>query len=355
MDFCWELVCYQLSGQDIGHVFQTCKDRRRLREKATLWNHLLRRDFPEHVQLVSIPEARDAYQDLYQFGGYYFLKQHEIEIYPERPTCMYIDPLKRVRKAVTYRKCGITTSDDLSIRYPFERNFAWEDSHVYSKIERKKLIEGNFLPLRGMMRGNELIVVSTQDIPKPKGQHLFVPAVRIPFSTGRDELEKWIFIHFNVWLLSWMPREEFLRLEGCLMDDNELSSHSKKLLVFKTCGEGGGMTGSKQNTPCKAAVSRSATAKFEFSPYYGRCKNHPREKDDPSIWKHKRKTFKTKRDGNIVVLSTFVFNKESISVFSGGAVMSRKFTHLNGQPVADLLRGWIEKDGKLEKYRLDTK
>jgi hypothetical protein len=115
------------------------------------------------------------------------------------------------------------------------------------------------------------------------------------------------------------------------------------------------MTGSKQNTPCKAAVSRSATAKFEFSPYYGRCKNHPREKDDPSIWKHKRKTFKTKRDGNIVVLSTFVFNKESISVFSGGAVMSRKFTHLNGQPVADLLRGWIEKDGKLEKYRLDTK
>jgi hypothetical protein len=55
------------------------------------------------------------------------------------------------------------------------------------------------------------------------------------------------------------------------------------------------------------------------------------------------------------VLSTFVFNKESISVFSGGAVMSRKFTHLNGQPVADLLRGWIEKDGKLEKYRLDTK
>lgn len=354
MDFCWELVCYQLDAKDVSSILQTSRQKRELAKRQTLWQILLRRDFPEHVNLLpgNQHDFRMIYQDLYQFGGYYFLQQHEITIYPERPVCMYTDPLKRARKAVTYRKRGTITPRFLYVRHPFETELAWEDSHVYSKIERKKLIEGKHLPLRGMMHGNELVVVSTEDIQKPEGQYLFVPAVRIPFSTGRDELEKWIFMHFCVWLLSWMPREEHLRLEGCLKEGNVLSSHSKTLIVFKTCGEGGGLVGGK---PCKSAVSASSTAKYPVSPYYVRCKNHPREKDDPHIWKHKHQTFKTERIGDTVTLSAFVFNKEVISVFSSGVALSRKYTHLNDKPLGDLLSGWIEKDGKLEKYRLDAK
>lgn len=350
MDFCWELVCYRLSGTDVGHVLQTCSARINLAKRNSLWIRLLSRDFPEHLALLQAykEHAREYYQDLYQFGGYYFLKQNEISIYPDRPVCMYVDHLKRIRKAVTYR----TPGDNRLIRYPHEDRFAWEDSHRYNKVERKKLLEGKCLPLRAMPFGADLVIVSRTDIAPPTGMHLFVPATRIPFSTGIDELEKWIFLNFHVQQLSWMPREEYLRLEGCLKEGNELSSHSKTLLVFKTCGEGGGLVGGK---PCKSPVSASSTAKHPVSPYYGRCHNHPREKDDPHIWKHKHQTFKTEWTGGMVFVSTFVFNKEAISVFSGGVSMSKKFTHLNGESLENLLKGWVEKNGKLEKYRLVTK
>jgi hypothetical protein len=206
-----------------------------------------------------------------------------------------------------------------------------------------------------MSFGLDLIIVSRTDIPPPTGMHLFVPATRIPFSTGRDELEKWIFMYFHISQLSWLPREDYIRLEGCLREGHELSSHETELLVFVTCGEGGGMTGPHKNIPCKSSVSKSGTAKHKNSPYYGRCKNHPREANDPSIWRHKHKTFKTERVGGTIFVSTFVFNKETVCVFSSGVSVSKKYTHLDGESLAELLKGWTERNGKLEKYRLVTK
>lgn len=311
MDFCWELVCYRLSGSDVGHVLQTCSVRRRLQERESLWQALLKRDFPEHAQNVK-ELWKECYQDLYQFGAYYLIAMNLIEIYPERPVACYVDTTHGGRAAVTYRQ----PRNDRWIRMPFESSLIRCMANEMDKVSRKKLLAGKSLPNRGTVHGNELVVVSTV---------ASSAAPRDAFRFAREKLLPWIFQHFSVTKLAITKSRE-LRIHGKVEEWNKLECREKKLRVFETCGEGGGM-GLKG--PCGSPVSKSMVHKSHLSPFYGRCKEHPREYGDESIWETSVQTCES------CVL--FIIDGAELHAFKPVTRFVMRCTHMNGEPLSEIL------------------
>jgi hypothetical protein len=328
MDFCWELVLYRLSGQEIGHVFQTCRDRRKLREREGLWNYLLRRDFPNHVKLVDhiavVEVKRSVYTDLYQFGGYYFFRQIETWIYPVKPVCMYLDAAGD-QIGITYRRPG----EHRILRRPFEHHLIKFRSNHVTKSDRKKLLEGK-CDERAFVRSDFLITVSTKEINRFE---YLEEAIRAPYRSGKEPLIAWILQYFKVSEISLLTTPNRVKVIGELKDGIWLSYQKTVPLKFQTCGHGGGKT---RDGPCPYPVSQNIKNLFPVSSGYGRCSLHPRcrPEDFEGLYKTSTKNFNGKG-------IFWFYERATIWLVHGHVSLSdsriKKFTHLNEKPIGELL------------------
>jgi hypothetical protein len=301
MNFCWELVCYRLNGRDIGHIFQTCKERNELCKKESFWRFIFERDFPQHPVEISY---RLSYQDLYQYGAYYFFKQHaDMHIYPSRPVCMFIEETEELSTSkmigITYHKKG----QYRILRLPFDRYLCKFPTTSISKATRKKLLMGQFGPkLRAFVRSDDFICVSAEPF-----QWDCELVICKPYRSNNEDLLKWIFEHFDVKVAALLPTSYCnIRVIGALKEGNEISFTAMRPKNFKTCGEGGGMNGQ-----CPKPVSGLS---FQKTPYYGRCASHPRitsllsGKIDESIFEEILQTFSGKG------MFIFVNNNKSFGI-----------------------------------------
>lgn len=79
----WILTCHHLEIQDVVSLFKTCRLLRSLSERQSLWSFLMRRDFPEHHQILKLMNSDKSYKDLWHHGAHFAIDIH-LYLYPEK-------------------------------------------------------------------------------------------------------------------------------------------------------------------------------------------------------------------------------------------------------------------------------
>lgn len=79
----FDLVCYASAVPDMITLFKVCRDFWSISKRERLWATLLRRDFPNHAEVVPPGCQRAWFCDLYQYGAYFGIDSH-IHLWPHR-------------------------------------------------------------------------------------------------------------------------------------------------------------------------------------------------------------------------------------------------------------------------------
>lgn len=294
MNFSWELVLYELNPKDMVQVFKTCRERRENSKRTSLWSFLLKRDFPNHVRKFSPPYEvhEEWYKDLYRNGAY-LDSSTSVPIYPEIPlTCyrklqseIYLFAYRfRETKHLRRPDCkhiGIIRTKEL-------------DKHLRRQIRQELLYTMQGIDVRDM----QMIIFSNMTLDSDFEEITIFP---VPSAIINARLT-WLRNHFQIRdvLLRYneIPRIELnsrmsgppnfnicsIRFMGILKPGSVLSYQQEVLRTYKTCGEGGGMT---KKGPCKNKTLSEPIHTIPTHPNYGRCRIHPREVGDLSMYETK--------------------------------------------------------------------
>jgi hypothetical protein len=279
MNFSWELVIYRLSAQDVGRVFQTCRERRENSKRFSLWSVLLARDFPEHLKKFKPPpEVREKwYKDLYENGAYFHNKFIPLETGIPNSFCRN---LLGVPILFTYR---FLETDFL--RHPDHKYIYIENVRDICKDDRKKMRKGTHDTCRGIDVQWPMIVIFSTEL-----QEFSNPIKFLPFRYSSIEKHvNWLNTYFNIESIGVSVSNTQSELycsfyfKGRLKSRHVLKDKTQKLLqTYQICGAGGGKT---KTGPCKNKVLSSLVHKQPEHPNYGRCGKHPREVGDQSMYK----------------------------------------------------------------------
>lgn len=321
MNFSWELVLYRLSGQDVANVFQTCRELYKISKREMFWSILMRRDFPRHHALCQgrsdfCPAKYEAwYKDLWKHGAYIFVER-TFPLLPETPRSYFsIVSEKEGFTAVSYRFMKTR-----HLRNPDQTHIGFIRTNMIEKGYRKKLREGKIPGASGIDILNTYMMVSSMEELDPEYSRIRLINFR---ETRAFKVFSWILEHFEVSSMSFST-SRCCSFAASLKPGVVLSHKREFLSIYQTCGEGGGRT---KSGPCKSKVLSDLIHRNPVHPNYGRCRKHPREPGDLSMYNRSSTNYDPSLHGNVFSLT------DSRDIFSSSGGIGHIFNTVNDKMI----------------------